>query len=195
MLHFNINGEVVNAPKGTAVIYRPGEPQIYDNFGYEGTETFWIIFTGNKVEEFLQECGMSNSPVLVINAGKSTDYPAIFNELIVELQLKRHNYDQISVLLLKKILLEINRATLDNINCQNDLVNQIVSAAHYFNDNFNKRIIIDEYAQRLHMSPCWFIKNFKQILGITPMQYIVSKRIGMAKNLLITSNLSLYEIS
>jgi YesN/AraC family two-component response regulator len=27
------------------------------------------------------------------------------------------------------------------------------------------------------------------------MQYIVSKRIGMAKNLLITSNLSLYKIS
>ena len=58
-----------------------------------------------------------------------------------------------------------------------------------------KKINIDDYAQKLHMSACWFIKNFKQIMGITPMQYIVSKRIGIAKNLLISSNLSLSEIS
>lgn len=194
-LHFKVKGEEIKAPKGTAVLFRPNEPQVYDNFGCEGTETFWIIFTGSKVEDLLNECGMPNLPVSFINAGSTADYPNIFNEMIVELQLKRPNYDKIANLLLKKILIEINRHSTDKSYYQNEIVNQIIKSSHYFNDNYNTKISIDDVAARLHMSPCWYIKNFKQIIGMTPMQYIVSKRLSMAKNLLISSNLPLSEIS
>lgn len=194
-LHFKIKGEEIKAPKGTAILFRPGEPQVYDNYGHEGTETFWIIFTGNDVENLLNEYGMPNKPVSFINAGSTTDYPNIFNEMIVELQLKRPNFEKIAILLLKKILIEINRHSIDKTYYQNEIVNQIIKSSHFFNENYNTKISIDDEAARLHMSPCWFIKNFKQIIGMTPMQYIVSKRLSMAKNLLISSNLPLSEIS
>ena len=194
-LHFKIKGEEIKAPKGTAILFRPGEPQVYDNYGHEGTETFWIIFTGNDVENLLNEYGMPNKPVSFINAGSTTDYPNIFNEMIVELQLKRPNFEKIAILLLKKILIEINRHSIDKTYYQNEIVNQIIKSSHFFNENYNTKISIDDEAAKLHMSPCWFIKNFKQIIGMTPMQYIVSKRLSMAKNLLISSNLPLSEIS
>ena len=114
---------------------------------------------------------------------------------IVELQLQRPNFEKIAILLLKKILIEINRHSIDKTYYQNEIVNQIIKSSHFFNENYNTKISIDDEAARLHMSPCWFIKNFKQIIGMTPMQYIVSKRLSMAKNLLISSNLPLSEIS
>ena len=162
-LHFKIKGEEIKAPKGTAILFRPGEPQVYDNYGHEGTETFWIIFTGNDVENLLNEYGMPNKPVSFINAGSTTDYPNIFNEMIVELQLKRPNFEKIAILLLKKILIEINRHSIDKTYYQNEIVNQIIKSSHYFNENYNTKISIDDEAARLHMSPCWFIKNFKQV--------------------------------
>lgn len=44
------------------------------------------------------------------------------------------------------------------------------------------------------MSVSWFIRNFKEYIGTTPMQYIVSIRITNAQALLETTTYSITEI-
>ena len=75
------------------------------------------------------------------------------------------------------------------------LLDEIEKAIHYFNDNYNKQIIIEDYAEQHLMSPCWFIQNFKQLTKTTPMQYIVSLRITNAMNMLENKNYNISQIA
>ena len=46
-------------------------------------------------------------------------------------------------------------------------------ATLYFNEHYNEEINIEESAQTHNMSTSWFIRNFKQYTGFTPLQYIL----------------------
>lgn len=65
----------------------------------------------------------------------------------------------------------------------------------YFNENYNTKISIDDYAESLHISTNWFIHNFKQYAGMSPVQYILSLRMVDAQSLLEWTNYSIKEIS
>ena len=59
----------------------------------------------------------------------------------------------------------------------------------------NEQVIIDEYAENNHVSVSWFIRNFKHCTGVTPMQYILSKRIYNAEILLQDPTYNVTEIA
>ena len=54
---------------------------------------------------------------------------------------------------------------------------------------------IEEYAENNHFSVSWFIRNFKQHTGFTPMQYILAQRIYNAEILLQNPSHNLTEIA
>ena len=62
-------------------------------------------------------------------------------------------------------------------------------------EHYNEEICIEDYAQKHHMSTSWFIRNFKQYTGSTPMQYILSIRIYNAEALLQNEQYNVTEIS
>ena len=68
-------------------------------------------------------------------------------------------------------------------------------AAAYFNENYNTKISIDDYAESLHISTNWFIHNFKQYAGMSPAQYILSLRMVNAQSLLERTTYNIKEIS
>ena len=72
---------------------------------------------------------------------------------------------------------------------------QIEVAAAYFNENYNTKISIDAYAESLHVSTNWFIHNFRQYMGMSPAQYVLSLRMVNAQSLLEHTNYNVKEIS
>ena len=62
-------------------------------------------------------------------------------------------------------------------------------------ENYTKNISIEQYAAEHLMSVNWFILSFKNVMKMTPMQYILSLRIAAAKGLLENSNKNINEIS
>ena len=86
--------------------------------------------------------------------------------------------------MLRQIFIMINRYVVEGKKSGSEIQNEIERATHYFNENYNKQINIDEYAESRHMSTCWFIRSFKQILKVTPMQYILSLRMANAQSML-----------
>ena len=76
-----------------------------------------------------------------------------------------------------------------------EMLNEIERATHYFNENYAKEISIEEYAGSRHIGVCWFIRSFKRVIKLTPMQYIVSLRIASAKRLLTDTDYNISQIS
>ena len=98
-------------------------------------------------------------------------------------------------LFMHHIFLTISRYIKEGKQAKNETISDIERAVHYFNENYNKPISIEQYAQEHLMSVNWFIHSFKKVMNIPPMQYIVSLRIAAAKGYLENSNKNINEIA
>ena len=192
--YFYFNGVKTVVEKGHMVLYRPGESQIYDYYGVDKTEVFWIHFTGSEVDKYLTQYQIPKNEH-VFFAGASMDYPWIFKQIILEMQRKRVNYKDLIGSLFKHILIMINRYIIEGNEIESQMINEIEKSVHYFNNNFSSQISVEDYAKKNHMSVNWFIHCFKAVMKITPMQYILSLRISNAKSYLESTEKTVAEIS
>ena len=192
--YFKGSKEPTIVTKGNMILFRPGEPQVYYYYAVDKTEVYWVHFTGWKVEEYLERYELPHDEN-VFFTGVSPDYPWIYNQMIRELQLQRVNHEDMISLYMHHIFITINRYIKERRETKNDTINDIERAAHYFKDNYNKQISIEQYAAEHLMSVNWFIHSFKSVMKISPMQYIISLRIAMAKGYLENSAKNIAEIS
>ena len=192
--HFYFDGKEHIITEGNMILYRPNEVQYYYYYAPDKTEAYWVHFTGRHVESILEFYELPETEN-VFYTGTSPDYQWMYRQMIQELQLCRANYEELLSLMLRHIFIMINRYIVEGRKAGSDIQNEIERATHYFNENYNKPINIDEYAESRHMSTCWFIRSFKQILKVTPMQYILSLRMANAQSLLETSEYNISEIA
>ena len=192
--YFKGSKEPTIVTKGNMILFRPGEPQVYYYYAVDKTEVYWVHFTGWKVEEYLKRYELP-SHENVFYTGVSHDYPWIYNQMIRELQIQRVNYEDMISLHMHHIFISINRYIKEGRETKNDTISDVERAAHYFKENYNKQISIEQYAEEHLMSVNWFIHSFKNVMKMSPMQYIISLRIAMAKGYLENSTKNIAEIS
>ena len=192
--YFEDKGIDTVVPAGHMVVYRPKEPQKYEYFGDEQTEVYWVHFTGKDVKHILRSSGISDD-MRVINTGTSLEYTRLFKQMILELQRRQPDYQEMLALFLRQLLITIHRQLASDRRSRNVYLDTEMEAAiQYFNDNYNTEINIEAYAASRGMSVSWFIRSFRQYANTTPMQYIVSIRIANAQILLETTNYNVTEI-
>lgn len=193
--HFHFDGKEQIVTAGHMVLYRPKEAQKYEYYGEDQTEVYWVHFTGGNVTNILRSYGLTDDKH-VFYCGSGLDYQNLFRTMINELQMCRENFAEMLEMYLRQIFIMLHRYFLSSLKTNNSrVVEEIDKATLYFNEHYNENINIDEYAQNNHVSVSWFIRNFKQCTGSTPMQYILSKRIYNAEILLHDSSYNLTEIS
>lgn len=186
------NDTIVTA--GHMVIYRPKEFQKYEYYASDQTQVYWVHFTGGNVKNILRNYGIKDS-MRVFYAGTSLEYERIFKRMISELQRCQTDYKEMLVILLHHLFILIHRQISKQRILKNEyLDNEMDLAAQYFNDNYNSEININKYAASRGMSISWFIRNFKEYTGVTPMQYIISIRVTNAQILLETTKYTITEI-
>ena len=192
--HFWFDGreEIVSA--GYMVLYKPEEIQKYVYYLEDNPEVFWIHFTGSDVKNILAYHGISLDEH-VFYCGVLPDYKALFRKIIQELQLCRYGYEDYIASLFNDILLLVDRQQHEQKKATGNVQEQIERAAAYFNENYNTKISIDDYAESLHISTNWFIHNFKQYAGMSPAQYILSLRMVNAQSLWERTTYNIKEIS
>ena len=192
--HFDnaANNTIVTA--GHMVVFRPKEFQKYEYYATDKTEVYWVHFTGGNVKNILRSYGIKDD-MRVFYSGTSLEYERIFKRMIYELQSCRKDYEEMLVLLLRHLFILIHRQLTRQLVLKNEFLDgEMDLAAQYFNANYNTEINIKEYAASRGMSISWFIRNFKEYTGITPMQYIISIRVTNAQILLETTNYPVAEV-
>ena len=193
--HFHFDGKEQIVTAGHMVLYRPKEPQKYEYYAEDQTEVYWVHFTGGNVKNILRSYGLTDDK-RVFYCGSGLDYQNLFRTMINELQMCKENYEEVLETHLRLIFIMLKRYFANTTKADNArVVEEIDKATMYFNEHYSENISIDEYAQNNHVSVSWFIRNFKQCTGSTPMQYILSKRIYNAEILLHDSTYNVTEIA
>ena len=65
----------------------------------------------------------------------------------------------------------------------------------YMNSHLDREITLNELATMVDMSKYYFLRLFKQSMGITPHQYLIKQRMKKAKQLLQQGKLSIIEVA
>ena len=193
--HFHFNGKEHIVTAGHMVLYRPKEPQKYEYYGEDQTEVYWVHFTGGNVTNILRSYGLTDDKQ-VFYCGSSLEYKELFRNMIYELQMCKENFGEMTEMYLRQLFIMLHRYFLTTLKTENArIVEEMDRATAYFNEHYSEDISIDEYAEKSHVSVSWFIRNFKHCTGITPMQYILSKRIYNAEILLQDPTYNITEIA
>lgn len=61
---------------------------------------------------------------------------------------------------------------------------QIAKAVAFLKDNYCKPVFVEEVAELVNMAPSTFFRHFKDLVGVTPMQYLKQIRLHNARTML-----------
>mgnify|MGYP002564164785 CR=1 FL=1 len=186
---FIFDGREVLVEEGGAVLYRPGMPQDYYYSLADGTDVYWVHFTGRGVERILSEAGMEG---VLFRVRPRALYPELFDGIIRELQLKRTGYSSVCAGKAMELLSRIGRSAADGGQGPDSRMEDVLA---FFHQNFQEEIQVRECARRFNMSESWLIRCFRQRTGMTPQRYLTDIRLNQAKELLAASSLNIGEIA
>ena len=192
--HFWFNGIEEIVDSGHMVLYKPKDVQKYVYYVEDHPEVFWIHFTGYDVKNILEYHGISLDQH-VFFSGTLPEYKMSFRKIIRELQQCEYGYEDYIASLFNNILLLVSRQQQNGENYTVTIPEEIEMAVSYFNENYNTKISVAQYAESLHISTNWFIRNFKQHMKISPAQYLLSLRMVNAQSLLENTDYSVGEIA
>ena len=193
--HFLINGEDRVVTAGHMVLYLPRQEQDYVYYGKDKPEVYWVHFTGSEVKNILRHYDIPMDDN-VFYCGVVSTYAYLFKEMIHELQTCRVGFQELLTMYLRQIFLLIQRSRLEQkLAVSTYMQEEMENARRYFNEHYNEAINIEEFAASRSMSVSWFLRNFKQVTGMSPMHYILTSRINNAVSLLETTDYNVTEIS
>lgn len=193
--HFIINGEDRVVTAGHMVLYLPRQEQDYVYYGKDKPEVYWVHFTGSDVKNILRRYEIPlGDPVFY--CGVASAYADLFKEMIGELQNCRVGFQELLSMYLRQVFILVQRSRLEQKPAVSTyLQEEMENARRYFSEHYNENIHIEDFAVSRSMSVSWFLRNFKQVVGMSPMHYILMNRINNAVSLLETTDYNINEIS
>ena len=190
---FQYKEQLLTVPAGHMFLYAPGEIQSYHYYLENSPIVLWVHFTGSEAKALAAACGFDKAPVLA--CGLLPEYEELFSKMIRELQVAKPQFELMTSLYLRQLFALLMRSLAEDIPGKHKVPREIEEAVHYFHENFTKDIEIEDYAKSRHMSCCWFIRCFKQQMGVPPLKYLTQIRINRARELLTGTDYTISEIS
>ena len=118
-----------------------------------------IHFTGYDVKNILTYHGIPLDQH-VFYSGTLPEYKMLFRKIIRELQQCKYGYEDYIASMFNTTLLLVSRQQQEGENVEINIPEEIEAAVAYFNENYNTKISVEDYAESLHISTNWFIRNF-----------------------------------
>lgn len=192
--YFLIQGNIQKVVAPSVVIYKPHEYQHYLYEKNKKTDIFWIHFSGNMVEHYLDKYRI-NQPFMKLHHAFGL-YETCVNRMLVELQTEFSS--DLCGALLHTLLIDLSRmysqtqyqpvrsaGTIDTLSKIHELMQS----------NFAEHHSIKYYAELCNVTEIHFIKIFRTKFHITPRQYIIQLRVNKAAQLLMETTLSVKTIA
>ncbi|MGB9662287.1 MAG: response regulator [Moorellaceae bacterium] len=126
------------------------------------------------------EAGADPEEIAEITLAGSSEFMSL--ESLAEVQAKIG--EKLSILVAKVIEAREQRNT-----------SLIDKAAMFIQKNYHRDLSLEEVAQHVHLSPCYFSRLFKQMKGENFIDYLTRIRLEAAKDLLKNTDLSVAEIA
>lgn len=151
------------------------------------------------IEGLMFEFGEGNDDSFSVLSQRSDigELPFYLHAMIRELQKKEKGYELVCQDLLEVLVIHLMRRTnsVIGISSAKRTNKECAVIKRYIDNNYKENITLDTLAQLTHMSKYYLVHAFSKYMGISPINYLIEKRVEESKNLLSSTNYSISQIS
>lgn len=117
--------------------------------------------------------------------------------MLEELKQKKPSYEQVCQHYLTVLLLKILRTTGDNFSSftAKDIPGECEHIKYYIDSHYQEQLSLDSLAELSHLNKFYLSHIFSEAYGISPINYLLERRILHSKELLKTSDFSVTQIA
>lgn len=187
------NEQHIELPQGAALLMNCRTPQSYCTApGYDVWEHYWVHLDGVGVKT-LADSVQSQGRLTAAHVSRMEMQP-LFETLFAEWK-KETTTAQIEIgLTLHKMLALLAHQQLsgDESRSNRTMIKQI---ADYIRAHYAEPINLDMLLAQIPVSKSWFLRLFRQYMGTTPYNFLLSTRITRAKELLVLTDFPVGEVA
>ncbi len=191
--HFYLPEGEQTAGKGEAFLYPPGQPQRYGYVLKEKPDVYWLHFSGTQAAALLKKAGL---PALtVFHPGVHSDCVMLLDRIIRELQLCGLYSQELAAAHAQALIYLLSRGMKEKAGPQSAASPEIQQLVEWIHRHPEESLSMTAYARRANMSVSTFIRKFRAHTGLPPQRYITRQRIYHARELMISSQMSITDIA
>ena len=143
---------------------------------------------------------MARQPFFLVNGSEKKEISILAEQIVEEKSADRYAKDFMIHTLTVELMIHLSRAMRneweENLRVKNGKARELVKIARqYMDENFEQGITVAEAAQYVFLSQGYFTRAFKDELGISPMNYLMRKRIEKACELLENNEIKVSSIA
>jgi AraC-like DNA-binding protein len=97
--------------------------------------------------------------------------------------------------ILRYLLSLLRKESTENIENMIKRIKPFEPVLDYLEKNYSKKITINQMAEMVHLQPTYFSTAFKKVFGLAPVEFVISKKLEKAQELLFFTNSSVKEIA
>ncbi|MBQ4404470.1 MAG: helix-turn-helix transcriptional regulator [Selenomonadaceae bacterium] len=192
---FIIDGERYTAKKGDLILYNSGT--VHDEFGGSGNDlsTYCVAVSNLKLANLPVNKILPKEYLPILPSGE------YFDELLsifraIERESYRANGAETANLLALALVAKICTMLKTHGLPRKEKVPSLSSRAKDFiDDHYTENIRLEDIASAVNSNVYNLAKIFKAEIGISPMRYVVLRRLGEAQNLLINTDMKITRIA
>lgn len=123
------------------------------------------------------------------------DFQFYFHKLKQEVLSGHEQKNEAIRVHLESIFLLLYRSSTFTQTQQPSIYNVVMLSCKDIEENFNTSLKIEELSTRYFLSESYFRLKFKEIVGVSPKQYLLNIRLNESKRLLLNTNKSITSIA
>lgn len=194
--YYKLNMASMTARTGEIVIINPGTLHAVDSSLQNPTKIWNLHIKGLHIEGLSENTLLKNRPFIILRLQEHTEFVREMFRQMAVLYRKTNNapgINQFAVCMLLSLLYDMQE---DSAMIVPDGVDNFAKQLMgYFNSHYAEALKLEEIAKEFNISSSHLSHEFTKYFGISPINYLINRRICEAKWLLGTSDATLEEIS
>ena len=146
----------------------------------------------------LATSGTSNGQFNILDHYESAEISGCLRNILREMEQRNTGYEDVCQAFMEILIIRLMRSTALAVPAEPQTIStnrQCASVRRYIDLHFKEALTLEQLANESHMNKFYLSHSFKQVYGVSPINYMISKRIEESKYLLAETDLSMFQIA
>jgi len=140
----------------------------------------------------------SNGQFNILDHFESAEISSCLRNILREMEQKSTGYEDVCQAFMEILIIRLMRSTSLAVPAEPQIISgnsQCAAVRRYIDLHFKEALTLEQLAENVHMNKYYLSHAFKREYGISPINYMIGKRIEESKYLLAETDLSMSQIS
>ena len=191
---FLINDQLYPVNTNHLVIINPNV--IHTEVSLNAQPLEYIVLGVDGIE--LSISGTSNGQFCILDHFESLDMASCLRNILREMEMKQPGYEDVCQAFMEILIIRLMRSTGLSLPSETSAVStnrQCAAVRRYIDLHFKEALTLEQLAEEGHMNKFYLSHAFKREYGVSPINYMISRRIEESKYLLAETDLSMSQIA